>query len=201
MSDHPPTPNEKLPGDPAVRPHSYDGIQEFDNKLPNWWLWTFYLAVIFTFLYWFIWYDSTLLVPDDVRVNAAIAQMDEVRLANMGEITNETLWEMARNPGFVEAGRAVYLGEGTCATCHGANLEGGVGVSLVDAEWTWGNQPLSVWATIAEGSPNKNSGMQAWMRQLGPQKINQVVAFILSHHDEAAMASATTLNPPIEPNL
>jgi cytochrome c oxidase cbb3-type subunit 3 len=51
-----------------VRPHVYDGIQEFDNKLPNWWLWTFYGAVIFTFLYWFLWYDSTVMESDEARV-------------------------------------------------------------------------------------------------------------------------------------
>lgn len=200
MSAHS-SPNQKLPGDPDVRPHSYDGIHEFDNKLPNWWLWTFYLAVIFTFLYWFIWYDSTLLETDSERVNAAIAHMDEVRLANMGELTNDTLWEMSQNPGFVEAGKAIFMGEGTCVTCHGADLTGGVGLNLVDHEWKWGNQPMSVWAVVSGGSPDVSTGMQSWMNQLGPQKINQVVAFILSHHNPEEMATATSLNPPIEPKL
>ena len=32
----------------TVLDHEYDGIQEFDNRLPNWWLWSFYLACIFS---------------------------------------------------------------------------------------------------------------------------------------------------------
>jgi len=199
MSEQP-SPNQKLPGDPDVRPHVYDGIQEFDNKLPNWWLWTFYLAVIFTFLYWFIWYDSTLLQSDAERIDQAMAEFEEARLSELGEISDETLWEMARNPGFVDAGKEIFMGEGTCVTCHGPNLEGGIGLNLVDEEWKWGNRPMSVFAVVSEGSPDKSSGMVAWQK-LGPKKVNQVVAFILSHHSPEEMASATTLNPPVEPSF
>ena len=35
--------------------HNYDGIQEFDNDLPRWWLWLFYLTVIWGVMY-FIFY-------------------------------------------------------------------------------------------------------------------------------------------------
>jgi cytochrome c oxidase cbb3-type subunit 3 len=194
-------PNKKLPDDPDLRPHVYDGIQEFDNKLPNWWLWTFYLAVIFTFLYWFLWYDTSVMESDEARVERIVGEMDARRLASLSDLNNETLWEMAGNPTFIQAGEKVFKGEGTCVTCHGANLEGGIGLNLVDGEWKWGNEPMSLYAVIAGGSPDKSSGMQAFMQQLGPQKVKEVVAFILSHHSPDEMASATTLNPPLEPNF
>ena len=31
--------------------HNYDGIKELDNPLPMWWLWTFFGAIIFSFVY------------------------------------------------------------------------------------------------------------------------------------------------------
>ena len=32
--------------------HEYDGIIEHDNPMPTWWLWTFFLTIIFAFLYY-----------------------------------------------------------------------------------------------------------------------------------------------------
>ena len=34
-----------------VLDHDYDGIQEYNNPLPGWWLWTFYLSIAFALVY------------------------------------------------------------------------------------------------------------------------------------------------------
>ncbi len=49
--------------------HNYDGIQEFDNDLPRWWLWLFYLTIIWGVLY-FIFYHV---------VNVGYLSADEYR--------------------------------------------------------------------------------------------------------------------------
>jgi cytochrome c oxidase cbb3-type subunit 3 len=42
------------PNQPVLRPHEFDGIQEYDQRLPNWWLATLYIAILWAFFSW-IW--------------------------------------------------------------------------------------------------------------------------------------------------
>ncbi|MEX0323466.1 MAG: cbb3-type cytochrome c oxidase N-terminal domain-containing protein [Puniceicoccaceae bacterium] len=188
----------KKPEDDKLRPHVYDGIQEYDNRLPNWWLWTFYGAVIFTVLYWFSFYNAETMSTDQERIDAQMAAVEAARLAEMKDLNNETLWAMSQNTNFTLPGAEIYKEK--CLACHGPDLKAGpglAGVSLVDDEWKWGNQPMSVYAMVINGSPDTKSGMQAWVNELGPAKVSQVVAYVLSYHTEQGMAEATTLNEPI----
>ena len=181
-----------------LRPHVYDGIQEYDNHLPNWWLWTFYGAVIFSVIYWFSFYNAEVMKSDQKVIGEQMAAVEKARLEALGELSDDVLWQMSRNEGIVNDGKAIYLEK--CIACHGPDLKAGAGlagVSLVDAEWKWGNNPMSVYKVVTEGSPDKTKGMQAWVNELGPQKVSQVVAFVLSHHTEQGMANATSLNDPI----
>ena len=183
------------PTSPPLRPHVYDGIQEYDNRLPNWWLWTFYLAVIFTVIYWFSRYDAQIAMSDAEHIAAEMAIIDEKRLAAVGELTDFTLWQMAGNPGFIAEGEKIFMDK--CSECHGANLEGGIGLNLADNDWKWGNHPMSVYEVIANGSPDVTKGMQAWAPLLGPQAVSQVTAYVLSHHDAETMAGGVSENAPI----
>lgn len=194
------TPDDSRLPEPTVdqvRRHSYDGIQEYDNSLPNWWLWTLYITIIFSFGYWFYHFTTTLTPSDEERMATAMAMVEEARLAAVGELSDEVLWQMSRNANIVETGRLLYMGQGTCFSCHGANLEGGIGVALADDQWVWGNNPMSVYAIIDQGSPDTSKGMIGWGPILGADKVKQITAYILSHHTEASMAAASTDNPPI----
>ena len=46
-------PNENKPDQDHLLEHSYDGIQEFDNPMPRWWVYLFWATIIFSILYFF----------------------------------------------------------------------------------------------------------------------------------------------------
>ena len=77
MSD----PAQPSPSGDDLRPHTYDGIREYDKRLPNWWLYTLYGAILFFVVYWFAYQIAHIFPTDGQRIDTAMAQM-------VGEVLN-----------------------------------------------------------------------------------------------------------------
>ncbi len=181
--------DSKKDPDIILREHSFDGIQEFDQKLPNWWLFTLYITIFAFVVYWFCYYQLPLGMKSETeKVEEKIAAIDQKRAALLEEmvssLTDESLLEMSSNAENVAAGKIIF--DTKCVACHGPELTAKMGdvqlpgVSLVDAEWLFGSEPLKIMNTVTNGSPNIEKGMIAWKTQLAPTDIAQVVAYILS---------------------
>jgi cytochrome c oxidase cbb3-type subunit 3 len=182
--------DEKPSGEVFLREHEFDGIQEYDQKLPNWWLFTFYIAIVFFVFGWFAYYQLPLRIQSDAeRIDGEIALIEmkkSVELNSlMASLTDNSLFEMSRDPSHLTTGQGIF--DGKCAPCHGADLSaklGGIalpGLPLNDAEWKYGSKPLEIMKIVTSGSPDITKGMIAWSTQLSPSEIAQVVAYILSH--------------------
>jgi cytochrome c oxidase cbb3-type subunit 3 len=151
-----------------------DGIEEYDNPLPDWWLGLMWFTVIWALAY-------------AVHYHFIGNRSQEGRLAREMQAA-EVRWPVeaaaaisfAITPEAVAAGEAVYMQN--CVPCHGAALEGGIGAALNDSEWIHGSDPESVIRVIDEGILDK--GMIAWGPILGPEKINQVTAYVLDKNAE-----------------
>ena len=161
-----------------VRAHVFDGIEEFDNRMPNWWLFTLYVSIAFSIGYWFYYAQSGVAVSDGERVSQEMARIEAVKMASTEVLDDDNLWKMSRNPVLAAAGKQTF--ESTCASCHGANLAGGIGPSLVDTVWLHGDKPTDVLKVVSEGVLTK--GIPSWGPVLGTKKVSEVVAFILSQH-------------------
>jgi cytochrome c oxidase cbb3-type subunit 3 len=188
----------KSKGEVILREHEFDGIQEYDQKLPNWWLFTFYGAVAWFVIYWVLYYGTSLFQTDQERVTAKILAIQQARLEEL-EKTLATLndsvlvHQWAADPAIVAAGEAVYLTN--CSACHAADLTAVVdiggdkfplpGLSLADGEWKFGGRPMDVFNIIHDGSPPESDGnngamMQPWGAVLGPKQVAEVTAYIIS---------------------
>lgn len=183
----PPSPSENTP---VLREHVYDGIQEYDQKLPNWWLFTWYITIVWFVIAWLAYYQLSLGTPDTAKIDSALDHIKEVQLKELEKITDDRLWEMSRDPQVVSAGAATFTA--TCVACHGPDLSAHIGgaklpgLPLNDNEWKHGGNPLQILAVVRKGSPDITKGMPAWEPQLGLSRVVEVVAFILSKHEKGA---------------
>jgi cytochrome c oxidase cbb3-type subunit III len=168
------------PEDP-LRPHIYDGIQEYDKRLPNWWLWTLWLSIVFAILYWAYYHAYSIGTEPAgalaVRMAENAAQAARAA-ASGGELNDATLWSHSHDAKTVAAGKATF--DTLCASCHKPDMTGMIGPNLVDTEWIHGGLPMEVMKTITDGVLAK--GMVAWGPILGRQKIIEATAYIMSHH-------------------
>ena len=181
--------------DVRLREHIYDGIQEYDQKLPNWWLWTLYIFIILFVVYWVLYYQVKIFPSDAERVDEQVAKIEAAKAAQletlMGELDDEVLWDMSRNAQITAEGKATY--NTVCIACHAPNMGGRtegpqyVGEPLNDAEWKYGGEPMKIFEIVMNGSPDKTKGMAPWS-SLGGSTVAKVVAYVLSEHTPPAEA-------------
>ena len=189
--------------------HSWDGIEEFNNPLPKWWVWIFYITII-----WGIWYTIAYpawpglknatagylgystraeVAAEIAAVNAKNAPMnDKLAAAELGDIAGDA--ELA---GYAKsAGEAVF--ETWCAQCHGSGAAGAKGYpNLLDNDWLWGGDMEELHYTITHGIRNEElsedtrlSEMPAFgVDYLEDEQIDAVVNYVMSLSGDAADAS------------
>lgn len=197
--------------------HSWDGIEEFDNPMPRWWLWTMYLTiiwgVIFTIFYpaWpminsatsgLLGYSSRADVAEEIATQDAANQVwyDRLMSTELTEIAADAELQSFA----VNAGGAIFRAH--CSQCHGAGAAGvqaGDFPNLLDDEWIWGGTMDDIVQTVSHGIRNNEypdtrwSEMPAFGRDelLTGEEIDQVVQHVLNisgqeHDAELAAAGA-----------
>jgi cytochrome c oxidase cbb3-type subunit 3 len=178
---------EDLPEGVILRDHVVDGIQEYDQHMPFWWLCILFSMIAFGIVFWLVLDDRSFVGGKHNQLDARLAEIATKKLANSIDVSNDDLfWEMSSNPTFVSAGQTTF--ESYCIACHGKDLKGGIGFNLVDAEWVHGGKPSEIYVTIDQGVPAK--GMQAWESTLGQKRMTEVVAYILSKNPALKAALA-----------
>jgi cytochrome c oxidase cbb3-type subunit 3 len=175
----PRTASEKIGGG-ADTGHVWDkDLREYNNPLPKWWLWLFYLTIAFGLLYLAFypglgnfagiggWTQAGQYEQEraavEARAAALLAPLATLPVAEL--VNNEQAMSTAHN-----------LFQQNCAQCHGSDGGGAMGFpNLRDADWQWGSDADSVVATIAGG---RVAAMPPWSTVIGEPGVEDVVAYV-----------------------
>lgn len=173
--------------------HNWDGIEELNNPLPRWWLWTFYATIVFAAIY-VVLYPAWPLVNGATEgmlgwstrtdVQTHIRQVDDSQAAMRQSLTTTDLDMLDRNPELMEfamnAGAAVF--RTNCSQCHGSGAGGAIGYpNLLDDDWLWGGMVEDIAVTVRHGIRNEDdpdarfSQMPAFGEMLAPDQIATLV--------------------------
>jgi cytochrome c oxidase cbb3-type subunit III len=152
--------------------HEIDGIEEYDNQLPRWWLYSLYATMVFAAGYWFVYHSGAFADSPQQAYQTELAQ----KAKETGTVSPELLSALASNPSVVEQGKQVFTS--TCVACHRSDGGGTVGPNLTDDYWLHGGTPDRIYKTVSDGVPDK--GMPAWKPQLGGDRVQAVTAYVLT---------------------
>ncbi len=197
--------SKKFEDDPNTTGHVWDGIEEFDNPMPRWWLYTLYVCII-----WAIGYTIAYPAWPGIKgattgvlgwsTRANVAADIEAAAVKLGPINAKL--EAAEltaisaddelNSYAASAGSAVF--KTWCAQCHGSGAAGAVGYpNLLDNDWLWGGDIENIYLTVKHGIRNEEdddarySEMPAFGEFLEKEEIDQVVNFVMTLSGETPM--------------
>lgn len=158
--------------------HNYDGIEELDNSLPNWWINLFYLTILFSIGYFAYYYlgEGPSLLREYIREKDAIETVALQESLKVKSVSEEDLRALLKKPDRVQSGKAIF--QTKCVSCHGAQGEGGIGPNLTDDYWIHGGKMTEIVQTISKGVPDK--GMPPWSPMLSQDDIHSLSAYIKS---------------------
>ncbi|GAA4827413.1 hypothetical protein GCM10023331_10320 [Algivirga pacifica] len=161
--------------------HEYDGIRELDNDLPPWWKGLFYASIALSVVYLGVYHvwdgDNDAVSVREYKMAMVKAEAQKkAYLEKMASLIDESNVEVATEAAALEEGKKIF--DSNCKSCHGAELQGGIGPNLTDEYWLHGGDVQAVFKTIKYGVPQ--NGMLAWESKLTPMQIKNVSSYILS---------------------
>ena len=151
--------------------HSYDGIQEYDNPLPGWWRFLFWVSILFAPAYWVYFHLGTEGRSIHDQYDNHMAKIFELRFSEIGDLegNKETILEYMNKPKWRTVGSVIFKTH--CVNCHGADGGGQVGPNLTDEYWKNVKSVEDLAKVIENGAAN--GSMPAWKNRLSHQ--NQIV--------------------------
>ena len=184
----------KAAGDPDQTGHVWDeDLAEYNNPLPRWWVWLFWITIVFGLAYLWI-YPGLGTWRGASHWSSREQYEGEVQVAErqFGPLYQKyagvDLKQVAADPAARAIGQKLFMTY--CTQCHASDARGGRGFpNLTDDDWLFGGEPEVIQATIMNG---RNGIMPAFGPALGPEGVRDTANYVRSlsglGHDAARAA-------------
>ena len=167
--------------------HTWDeDLGEYNNPLPRWWMWLFYITIAFGLAYLALypglgsykgllgWSEVGQYRDEEQRAAAKYGPIYD-------RFAKQDIVALAKNPDALAIGQKVFLNN--CAQCHASDGGGARGFpNLTDNDWLYGGAPETIEATITNG---RGGVMPPWGPVLGDEKVKDVAHYVMSLSGQA----------------
>jgi len=168
--------------------HTWDeDLAEYNNPLPSWWRWLFYLTIVFSVIYLVLYpglgsWRGTLNWTQVGQLDDELAVADAKFGPLYEKFARIEVAALAQDPAALAVGQKLFLNN--CAQCHASDGGGSRGFpNLTDRDWLWGGDAATVVTTITEG---RTGTMPPFGPALGEVGVKDVAHYVMALSGGAA---------------
>ncbi|MGI9293989.1 MAG: cytochrome-c oxidase, cbb3-type subunit III, partial [Pseudomonadales bacterium] len=168
-------------GPGEVTGHAYDGIDEYDNPLPAWWMYMFVATIVFSIGYLVVYpglgnYPGIFGWSQVSQLEQQIEKAEQKYGPLFAKYADMPVPEVLQHKQAVKMGQRIFANN--CAQCHGSDGKGSMGFpNLTDPDWLYGGATEQIQTTIVNG---RTAAMPPWQAALQDEGIDQVAAYVQS---------------------
>jgi cytochrome c oxidase cbb3-type subunit 3 len=172
----------KAPGTAPTTGHTWDeDLAEYNNPLPRWWSWLFYITIVFALAYLVLYpglgsWRGTLGWSQVGQLQEELA-VAEKRFGPLYEkFAGQDVEALAKSPEALAVGQKLFLNN--CAQCHASDGGGSRGFpNLTDQDWLWGGEPKTIKTSITDG---RTAAMPPFGPAFGDEGVKDLAHYVRS---------------------
>lgn len=174
--------------------HVWDeDLKEYNNPLPRWWIWLFYITIVFSLAYLVVYpglgrFAGTYKWTSSGQYEEEVKKADAAFGALYARYAGQDIRQVAADPAARAIGQKLFLNY--CSQCHGSDARGGRGFpSLADGDWLFGGEPETIKESIANGRTGMMPPFGAVLGEEGVKDVAHLVrSFSALTHDSIRAA-------------
>ena len=180
--------------------HSFDGIEEYDNPMPKWWMGLFVATIIFGIAYLIIYpglgnYKGLIGWTSTGQWQAEIDEANELYTPIFEAYAATPIIDLAKDEEAMKVGQRLYANN--CAVCHGSTGRGSLGFpNLTDNDWLYGGEPETIKTTLLYGR-NGQMPAKGLKPDMSSTDVSNLTHYLLSFSgrsdDEAAVKAGSEM--------